>query len=329
MNLWQRQLNVDPVPPLLASDNAALRYFSRRDLQGESVLPVVSLWKLPAVTRLVRRQRGDGRWSYPGNGAARIRSSEDYDQLETFRALGELVEKYGLTREHPAIARAAEFLFSHQTTEGDLRGILGTQYTPYYTAAILELLCKADYADDARLERGMRWLLSMRQVDGGWALPLRTMGRRYDRETLRAPLLQPDRQRPSSHLVTGMVLRAFAAHPGYRATLAARSAGEFLTARLFAADRYPDRRAPRYWLEFSYPFWFTDLVSALDSLSLVGFRPAHPAIREALAWLVAQQGSDGLWHLTMVRGTREPARTAWLSLAICRVVKRMYPEVPC
>jgi Squalene-hopene cyclase C-terminal domain len=326
MGSWQRHCNVDPVTPLLASDSAAVSYFARRDLLGEPVLPVASLWQLPGVTRLVRRQRSGGRWSYPGGGAARIRSAEDYDQLETFRALGELVEKYGLTREHPAIVRAAEFLFAHQTTEGDLRGILGTQYSPYYTAAILELLCKAGYENDARLDRGIRWLLAMRQADGGWALPLRTVGGKYDRETLAGPLLQPDRRRPSSHLVTGMVLRAVAVHSHYRATPVVRTAAEFLTTRLFAADRYPDRRAPRYWLVFSYPFWFTDLISALDSLSLVGFRPVYPAIRRALEWLVSHQGNDGLWHLTMVRGTNEPARDEWLSLAICRILKRMYSE---
>ena len=86
---------------------------------------------------------GNGAWQYPGGGIAGHRASEDYDQLETFRNLGILVEKYGFDRRHPAIQAAAEYLFSKQTTEGDLRGIYGNQYSPNYSAAMMELLIKA------------------------------------------------------------------------------------------------------------------------------------------------------------------------------------------
>jgi hypothetical protein len=70
-----------------------------------------------------------------------------------------------MTRAHPAVQRAAECLFSFQTDEGDFRGIYGTQYTPHYTAGIMELLIKAGYANDERIARGFAWLLSMRQRD--------------------------------------------------------------------------------------------------------------------------------------------------------------------
>jgi hypothetical protein len=42
----------------------------------------------------------------------------------------------------PTIAKAAEYIFSNQMYEGDIRGILGNQYMPYYHGAILELLIK-------------------------------------------------------------------------------------------------------------------------------------------------------------------------------------------
>jgi hypothetical protein len=35
--------------------------------------------------------------------------------------------------------------------------------------------------DDPRLEKGFRWLISMREDDGGWAVPILTC--RFDRET--------------------------------------------------------------------------------------------------------------------------------------------------
>ena len=102
------------------------------------------------------------------------------------------------------------------TEEGDFRGIYGMQYTPNYSAAIMELLIKAGYSTDVRTEKGFQWLLSIRQKDGGWAIPLRAVGKKFDLETMQSELIQPDKTKPFSHLVTGIVLRAFTAHPEYR-----------------------------------------------------------------------------------------------------------------
>jgi hypothetical protein len=186
-------------------------------------------------------------------------------------------------------------------------------------SAIMELLIKAGYENDPRIEAGFRWLLGLRQGDGGWALPLRTVGKNFDRTTLQADPIRPDTTRPSSHLITGVVLRAFAA---YRRSREAYAAGAFLASRLFATDTYPDRRAPGFWTRFSYPFWFTDLLSALDSLSRLGFSRADGRIQQALDWFAAHQQDDGLWRLSLVRMTGERDRDAWISLAICRVLRR-------
>ncbi|MDH5795034.1 MAG: hypothetical protein OEZ24_02890, partial [Candidatus Bathyarchaeota archaeon] len=132
---WQEQLRFDPLPQLLSSENKTLLYFVRRDLLQEKVGPMATLWRLPRVVEVTSRQRENGSWKYPG-GKEHVRSELSYDQLETYRVLGQLVEKYGLTRKHPAITRAADFLFSCQTEEGDFRGIYQSQYTPNYTAAI-------------------------------------------------------------------------------------------------------------------------------------------------------------------------------------------------
>ncbi len=105
-----------------------------------------------------------------------------------------LVEKIGVDRQHPGLGAAVEFLLAAQSAEGDIRGIYGAQYSPNYTAGILELLVKAGYAEDERVDRAFTWLKDIRQDDGGW----------------------PDRSKPFSHLVTGVVLRALAAHPPNR-----------------------------------------------------------------------------------------------------------------
>jgi hypothetical protein len=187
----------------------------------------------------------------------------------------------------------------------------------------MELLIKAGYGGDSRVENGFRWLLSIRQNDGGWAIPLRTAAIKFNTAILKKAAVKPDKTKPFSHLATGVVLRAFAAHEKYRKVEAAKTAGELLASRFFKKDVYPDRQTVDYWLKFSYPFWFTDLLSSLDSLSLMGFAADHPQIAKALDWFIKGQGADGVWKLNLLRN-KDKDLSLWLSLTICRVFKRFY-----
>lgn len=322
---WRTRFRVDPLPILVSSSNIALRYCVQRDLLMDAGATPEALWKLPVVRSYLRRQQLNGSWRYPGGGKPYLRSAENYDQIETYRVLGELMEKYAMDKSHPSIERAAEYFFSAQTSEGDFRGIYGTQYTPNYSAGIMELLIKAGYADDSRIKKGFHWLISIRQHDGGWAIPLRTKGMNFTRAVNNKEVIQPDCDKSFSHLVTGVVLRAFASHPSYRMSKEARQAGVLLESRLFKADMYPDRRKAEYWEHTSFPFWFTDVVSALDSLSLLGFTPSQKPIADALDWVVRRQQDDGGFNLKIVRG-RDPDARLWICFAICRVFQRSYKE---
>ena len=310
-------LRRDPIGPLLAADDAALRSMARRELLGKTT-PEINMGELPGVRRIMARQQPDGRWKYPG-GNPDIRSRAAYDQMETYRQLGVLVCKFGLDHRHPAVAAAAEFLSFFQTEAGDYRGIYGHQYTPNYSAAITELLIRAGYEHSAPVENTMRWLLSMRQDDGGWAIPARTLGMSLNVMLTARDTVDPDRSRPSSHLVTGIVLRALAAHPRYRHSADTRRAAELLKSRFFRRDVYPDRAAPSNWLIFSYPFWWTDLLSALDSLARIGLRPGDPEIARGVAWFTGNQEPSGLWNTGRNR-PKGPDSDLWVGLAICRML---------
>ncbi|MGA7988033.1 MAG: hypothetical protein WCB51_06500 [Candidatus Dormiibacterota bacterium] len=316
-------LSVDPVPRLTSSRNAAISFFARRDLLGEDVGPPSALWNLPEARAIARRQNRDGSWSYPCGGKPH-RRGEHYDQLETFRQLALLVGKHGATREHPAAERAAEFLLSFQSDEGDLRGIYGNQYATTYVGAITEVLVNAGYAGDRRVERTFRWLLATRQRDGGWAIPLRTVGIPFSEFvdlTLHPHPIAPDRSRPSSHLVTGMALRAFAAHPRRRRSPEVLRAAGLLATRLYTKDPYGDRGAVAFWDRVSFPFWFTDIVSALDSLSLLGLGPDNAHIEDALARVKALQRGDGMFAFKQLRDS-DPDLAEWICLAVCRILSR-------
>jgi hypothetical protein len=309
----------DAVTPLVDSDDHTIRFWARRELLGERVGSVRDLWVSPPAESLFRRQRPDGSWRYP-TGRARVRSSAEYDLLETYRNVRLLVEKFGVDQQHRGLRAAAEFLLAAQSSEGDIRGIYGAQYSPNYTAGILELLVKAGYAEDERVDLAFTWLKNIRQDDGGWAIPLRTRGMNFRR--LEGPTIAPDRSKPFSHLVTGVVLRALAAHPRYRRRGIARHASKLVASRLFARDPYPDRAGSEYWTRFSFPFWFTDLISALDSLSRMGWPSSDSAIERALAWLADRQRPDGLFELRMVRA-EDKHLPEWLALSICRTATRL------
>ena len=90
----------------------------------------------------------------------------------------------------------------------------------------MALLIKAGYEDDPRIEKAFGWLLSMRQNDGGWVIgspgwlgipnfkwsDIAALTADRKAETLKVF----DKSQPFSHAGTGMVIRAFAAHPRYR-----------------------------------------------------------------------------------------------------------------
>ncbi|MGC9517099.1 MAG: hypothetical protein ACP5C3_05290 [Methanomicrobiales archaeon] len=321
--MWIEKFDYNPLAALISSGNFAIEYFTRRDLLDEKVPSLKNLWEQKTPKRIIRKQQEDGSWKYPG-GHKHVRSAENYNQIETFRQLGELVEKYGFNRDHPSIEKAAEFLFKFQTDEGDIRGIYGNQYATTYSSAIMELLIKAGYQDDPRIHQGFNWLLVNRQKDGGWAIPLRTIKMKYsDALKLQKPL-KGDPNKPFSHLITGMVLRSFAAHPTYRNAPEAWKAGKLLMSRFFQRDKYNDRQDKKYWESVSFPFWFTNIVTSLDSLYFLGFGTDEPQIQLGLNWLVGKQKKDGNFDLKLLM-TRDKDLKFWITFAICRIFKRYYP----
>jgi hypothetical protein len=333
MRTWRKQLHYDPIFPLLASGNEALQYFARRDLLEERTDPIDRIWELPDAQKILKKQRADGSFAFPA-----VKNRHDaihYPLIESWKQFRHLVEVYGMTKNHPPAERAAEFIFSRQTAAGDFRGFLANQYATYYTGAILSLLIQAGYGEDPRAEKGLRWLLSMRQDDGGWTIPILTHpfnGEEMHRLTssFMEPV-EPDRAKPFSHNWTGMVLRAFAAHPRYRKTKDARAAAGLLAERFFQPDVYSSYQSADYWIRFQYPFWWNNLVAALDSITRIGLNADDERIGKALRWLIDHQQKDGLWRedYAKPRSAGKPApkqREAmrWVSLAICRVLKRAY-----
>ena len=333
---WINIFSQDPIKPLLNSGNPAIIYFTKRDILHEPVEGISTLQELPAVQKIIKKQTSGGFWK--STSANRKKApAQNYDLLETYRHANILVHQYGLTREQPCIERAAKYFFSCQTEEGDIRGIIGEQYAPYYNGIIVSILNLAGYAEDSRLERVIQWLLTMCQDDGGWVIGSPGCMGKYAKEELNALTTQFigtrhdfDRTQPFAHSGTGMVIRAFSTHPAYQKSPEAKKAAQLLASHFFKKDNYSSYKHPDNWVRFKYPFWWTDLISALDSVSLIGLPRDHKKVAEALQWFIEHQESSGLWKISYssIHKSSENSKTRelqlWISLAILRIFKRYY-----
>ncbi len=304
------------IKTLLDTCNEALIAFTRRNLLGEEV-DIEELWNLPRVKRILKNQQSNGSWIYPNKNAT-LRSPTNYNQYQTYKTIAELVEFYGLNKKHDAIRNAAEYLFSFQTKEGEFRGMYGNQYSPNYSASITEFLIKAGYGGTI-IEKSLNWLLRMRQDDGGWAIPLRTRNRALEalneKETI-----EPDRTKPFSHLVTGIVLRPFSLMSAYRSKV--KDAGLLLADRVFTRDKYSDRRGVEYWTKFTFPYHWTDILSTIDTLTLLGINN-HPKISEIMHWFEKQKQANGIYDVSVMAGAKYKDVKYWITMQYLKVLNRL------
>ena len=333
---WMDIFPYNPITPLLTSNDKILEYFTVRDILEKKVDPISSIWDLPVVRKLIKKQNSMGYWK--SSSANKVKHpAQNYELLETYRYTNILVNMYGLTQEHPAMKKAAEYLFSCQSEEGDIRGILGEQYSPYYNGIMVANLIQAGYQEDFRVEKIMQFLISMRQDDGGWVIGSPGCMGIYSKEeriTLTTQYVGTrqdfDRAKPFGHAGTGMVIRAFAFHPIYRVSPEGQKAAQLLVHSFFKKNNHASYQHPDNWVRFKYPFWWTDLISALDSVSRMNIPRDQENVAEALQWFLKNQQTSGLWKhsYSTIHKNSENSKTKelqlWISLAILRIFKRYY-----
>ena len=320
MSNWIKILRINPVKKLLSSGDDTLTFYVKRDLLDDFSC------KKPhnkEIDRLINKQQSNGSWIFKSSSIDKY-PSINHNLVETFKSIRILVGKYEMNKSYEAISKCAEYIFSCQTKEGDIRGILGTQYMPYYCGLFVEYLIRAGYECDGRIESAMKYLILHRQNDGGWVVPLQTVKiNKLNDETYGSDPIVADKSLPSSHIATGMTLRAFAVHSSYRNTDIAKKAGELLKSRFFKPDKYNDRKAPEYWIKFQFPYWWTSLISYLDCLYHLGFSIEDKDIKKGIEWLLINQNESGLWATKYDKGDKNKLELSqlWICYSICKVLK--------
>jgi sporulenol synthase len=214
------------------------------------------------------------------------------------------LQQAGLTAEHPAIRSAGRYLLSRQHTRlGDwsrrirnpIPGGWGFSDSNTLnpdvddTAAALRAIRRLDihnmeYRD--AFNRGLQWILSMQNDDGGW------------------PSFEKNTDNPIFTMLPFNGADAAANDPSV-ADLTGRTL-EFLGSDVGLTSRHPFILRAVRWLQehqeadgswygrwgicFIYGTW-----AALTGMLAVGENPKHPSIRRGVEWLQSVQNSDGGW----------------------------------
>jgi squalene-hopene/tetraprenyl-beta-curcumene cyclase len=251
---------------------------------------------------------------------------------DTALAVNALVES-GLPPEHPALARAEEWLLDRQIlTPGDWRskrpelapGGWAFQYdNAFYpdlddTSMVLMALHRTRGRNSRRkqeaIARGLRWFLGMQNSDGGWGafdvdnsksvlnhIPFADHGALLD---------------PSTADLTARGLELLGSLGSRTEHEAARRALAFLT----ATQRPDGCWYGRWGVNYIYGTW-----SVLRGLAAIRQDARGPMMSRAVRWLEERQNPDGGWGETAEsyerpelagRGESTPSQTAWALLGL-------------
>ena len=241
----------------------------------------------------------------------------------------------GVDPADPALLRGVEWLLDHEVRrEGDWRkhtpgAEVGGWYFEYAnefypdcddTAEVLIALARVrppepgmGRATEEARRRGLSWLLSMQNPDGGWA----AFDRLCDREMLTfVPFADHNAMiDPSWEDVTGRILELLALE-GREGSEECRAAVRFLASRQEADGTWYGR----WGCNYIYGTWL-----ALSGLAATGVDLTEERYQRAVSWLLAHQNEDGGWGETMESyddptlkgiGPSTAAQTAWAVLGL-------------
>lgn len=253
------------------------------------------------------------------------------------------LEEAGLPADHPSLVRAAEWLLEKQVLgPGDWQvknkdaepgGWAFEFRNDWYpdvddTAFVLMALQRVDYPDKTRMEaavrRGIQWLLSMQNRDGGWG----AFDRDNDRKFLcNIPFADHNAMiDPSTADVTARVVECLGRYGWPADHPVIERAVKFLL---------KDQAADGSWFGrwgTNYVYGTGGVLRALETVSLT----AREYCRRAVAWLRAVQKADGSfgeslasYHEPKLKGQGDgtASQTAWGLIGLLAAVDREDPDV--
>jgi hypothetical protein len=261
---------------LLASDEPAVRYLTRRDVLGEAVEPDPDeILAGPKVRALLSGQQADG--GFGGHPYKKWTGAH-----WRLVSLVELAAPPG----EPRLLAAAERVLAWLTSTGRARNLAIIDGLARRCASqegnALAVCCRIGLADDPRVEQLARSLVEWQWPDGGWNCDRRASGRRSSFHESLAPMW-------------GLHEYSLATGANWASAAAGRTAELFLDHRLFRSLR-EGNVINEQWLDFHYPaYWHYDVLQGLVVLGRLG-RLGDPRAHEALELVRERQRPEGLWE---------------------------------
>lgn len=259
--------------------------------------------------------------------------------------LSSALQEAGMAADHPAIRRANAYVLALQHRKaGDWRArnpravpggwgfSASNAINPDVddtTAALRAIKRQAEEGGTAGAawNRGLQWLLSMQNDDGGWPafeknVDLAVLARLPFREARSAAT------DPSTPDLTGRTLEFLGQYAG----LGTRHAFVRKGADWLIANQEKDGSWYGRWgVCYVYGTW-----AALTGLAAVGIGSEHPAVRAGARWLLETQRADGGWGESCESDVRmryvplaasTPSQTAWALDALIAVHDAPTPEI--
>ena len=322
-------------------DGTLYGYFSTTFLMVFALLALGYSKHHPIIRKALKGLKA---FLYPlGNGMLHMQeaTSTVWDTSLILYALGEA----GVKKTHPVFQRGAKYLFPRQHTKrgdwalknpnvpaggwgfSDINTINpDVDDTGSSLRALQGLAWRYSERYGNSWRRGLNWLLSMQNQDGGWPAFEKNTDKKW-------PHLLPFEDGhtvwtdPSSADLTGRAL-------------------EFLGSLGWSVNELPVRRGVNWLIQnqradgswfgrwgviYIYGTW-----AALTGLSSVGIPPKHPTLERGRQWLLSVQNEDGGWGESCASDTSKayvplnastPVQTAWALDALIALHDRPTPEI--
>jgi len=276
----------------------------------------------PIVASLLALQSNNGSWR-EGDLGGSAPAGKLQATSQALTKLGYL----GFSKSHPAVKRAAEYMFAKQLPNGAWplqRGVNKDEGTSLYstmplqTAMPLRGLAACGYSTDPRAERSYDWLMEQRLEDGAW--PTGKAGEVYGYV---AGYRRLPHSRWGCRSNTTASLICLANHPTRRESRETRRALDLLMGREtrekqnvgFDVARIVGAEQHTGYLTYYAKF---DLALILDLCWRIGANRRDERVADLISFIQTLQGPYGLWQYNP-----RPECSRWITFDILRSLFRL------
>ncbi len=276
----------------------------------------------PIIKKLLAGQNPNGSWS-PDSIAGNAPQGKIQTTAQALTRLGYL------ELDHPAIARAAEYIFSQQQRDGswplgnykaDSEGGEGYDMMSLQTSLPLRGLVEAGYAEDPRSEQAYEWLLEQQLPDGAWPTGLAGDVYGYVAGYRRLP-----HSRLGCRSNTTATVTCLSMHPKRRKSDVTRRALDHLLGR---------ETRERYYIGFDV----ARAIGAEPSTGFITYYARHDSshmlklvtrveastndlrVSDLVGFIRAQRGDYGLWEYSKSQASK------WITYDILRTLREVLSE---